>query len=230
METEMWGRYEVNLLQEGYGGTGSVYFGFDPLTKRKIAVKKMKDIAAGLKEAWVMKLYGKNKWLVEFYDFFIHENHACIVMEQLNGSILTSLGTKKAIQVTINILKGLKHLHSKGILHTDISPRNIILDNESTLDLKIIDFESAKLKDSAGVYRGKVDGWIFSPPPSKEIDNSYDLYGAAAVCTYLVTGQVNPKYVKEEKLRKILLRGMDDHPGKRYRDAAEMIKDLTSLL
>ncbi|WP_409273455.1 serine/threonine protein kinase [Neobacillus sp. SCS-31] len=230
MPTEKWGRYEVDLKEEGYGGTSTVYFGFDPLSQRKIAVKKIKDITTGLKESWIMNLYGKNKKLVEFYDFFIHEHQACIVMEQLNGSFLTSLDTKKAIKVTINILKGLAHLHSKGILHTDITPRNIMLTNEKTLDIKIIDFESARLKDSAGVYRGKVEGWIFSPPEAKEIDNSYDLYGAAAVCTYVLTGKVDPKYVKEENLRKVLLRAMNHDPRQRYKKASDMIKDLKSLL
>ncbi|WP_059172376.1 protein kinase [Bacillus sp. FJAT-27445] len=219
----------MNLVQQGYGGTSSVYFGTDPLTKRKVAIKKMKDIAVGLKEALIMKLYEKNKWLVEFYDFFIHENHACIVMEQLNGSVLSSLNTSQAVQVTINILKGLEYLHSKGILHTDISPRNIILTNRSTLDLKIIDFESAVLKDSGGVYRGEVDGWIFSPPSSKDIDNSYDLYGAAAVCTYLLTGKVIPQDVKEAGLRKVLLKAMNAGSTNRYKNAAEMINDLNSI-
>ncbi|WP_071459567.1 serine/threonine protein kinase [Bacillus massilinigeriensis] len=226
MRTELWGKYEVNLAQKGYGGTSAVYFGIDSLNQKKVAIKKMANIALGLKEAWIMNIYGKNEWLVEFFDFFIHDNHACIVMEQLSGSVLDSLSEKEAVKVTINLLKGLQFLHSKGILHADISPRNIILTNKNTLSLKIIDFESAKLKDLEGVYKGEVKNWIFAPPSSKEIDDSYDFYSAAAVCTYVLTGEVKTQNITHAKLKVILEKAMNKDPKQRYRKAADFIQDL----
>ncbi|CAM3895349.1 serine/threonine protein kinase [Mesobacillus zeae] len=229
MQTELWGRYEVNLVQEGYGGTSSVYFGFDPLYQRKVAIKKMPDITLGLKEAWIMNIYGLNERLVEFYDFFIHDNHACIVMELLNVNEFDTLGQKEAVQVTVNILKGLQYLHSKGIIHADIAPSNIILTNNKTLSLKIIDFESARLKDSEGVFRGDVKNWIFAPSSSKEIDDSYDLYSAAAVCTYILTGDVKAQKIKHAKLKEILEKAMREDPKRRYRKATDFIKALEEL-
>lgn len=228
MAEQTWGNYTVNLRQQGYGGSGLVYFGYDLINKREIAVKKMPDIARSLREAWIMQSYGKDKRYTEFYDFFIHDNHGCIVMEKINGNLLKQYDLRGSIKITINILNALENLHSKGILHTDISPRNIMLTNQETWEIKLIDFGRAVWKDSHGVFRGKAKGWM--TPFANEISNDYDLYATAAVCLYMVTGDTDLSLLSDPALKSILKKAMHKSPSSRYQTADAFREDIQNYL
>ncbi|WP_181884521.1 protein kinase domain-containing protein [Neobacillus piezotolerans] len=216
------------MTQKGHGGSSLVYFGVDSIGKREIAVKKMSNIAKALREAWIMKSYGEYKGLVQFYDFFIHEGHAWIVMERVYGNELKQYDLISSIKITINILKSLNKLHSKGILHTDIGPKNILLTDRVNCEIKLIDFGLSVVKDRKGVYRGKANGWM--GPSEIDISDNYDLYGAAAVCVYMINGQSKPSTLEDLKLRTILEKAMHDKPSKRYQTAKEFQNDLETYL
>ncbi|WP_254660920.1 protein kinase domain-containing protein [Bacillus sp. FJAT-27225] len=216
------------MTQEGYGGSGIVLFGYDPVLNRKVAIKQTHTIVRGLREAWIMNVYGKSEHVVEFYDFLIHDGKACIVMEHIEGRLLTgNYPIEDALQITINLLKALEHIHSQGVFHGDISPRNAILCNRHTLEVKLFDFGRGAIKDTHGVYRGQVKAW--KAPKVEEISDNYDLYGAAAVCTYMLTKHVNPKRIENEELKRILIKAMNKDPNKRYQIAREFIDDLKTL-
>ncbi|WP_316570812.1 protein kinase domain-containing protein [Neobacillus sp. YIM B06451] len=223
-----WGNYIIQMKQQGYGGSGLVYFGFDSIQKREIAVKKMSNIAKALRESWLMKSYGDYKGLVQFYDFFIHEGHAWIVMERVHGSVLKQYDLISSLKITINILKALNELHSKGILHADIGPRNILLTDRENCEIKLIDFGSSEVKDIKGVYRGKVKAWM--APFANEASDNYDLYATAAVCVYMINGDSKPSTLEDSRLRKILEKAMHEIPSKRYQTAKDFQNDLETYL
>ena len=147
-----------------------------------------------------------------------------------------------AVQITINILEGLKVIHQQGILHCDITPHNVLITNPDPETVKIIDFGSAVRTDEFGEYKGKHKGatrWYRPPELKKENDiftanlnRSSDLYSAACVCLYLLTGQA-PFYKKRaceqitnQDLQKILRKATRKNKKKRFQSAQEFIDAL----
>ena len=258
-------KYKVDLMPKHSGVFGQIYIGFDMTLKREVAIKRLSNIESAKEEARVMAAYGANEFLPHVYDFFTFGIDGYIVMELIQGQRLGDhLKGKirekgKAIRITMNILQGLSHLHKKGYLHTDIQPKNILINKDRSYTVKIVDFGSTVKKGSDGLWRGKPKGgtWEYMPPEQFEsdvsLDDSSDVYAAAGICAYLLSGRApylpdfeNTGY-NEEKYRnecyrlnsKILACDMPDeslkeilvkatHPDRenRYGSAKDLIKAL----
>lgn len=147
------GRYtELTLL--GQGGMGAVYRAFDPSLQRTVAIKVMlgqnpEFLARFEREARaVAKLSHPN--VVQVYDFGRDEqNNPYFVMELLPGRSLDSLlkekGPLPALKV-VDVLRqaadGLHAAHAVGIVHRDIKPHNLMLDDQG--NVKLVDFGIAR--------------------------------------------------------------------------------------
>jgi calcium-dependent protein kinase len=88
--------------------------------------------------------------LPRVYEFFEDQDKFYIVLEFCKGGDLFDrivdlkrFEEKQAAFIMSQILQGVNYLHSKGIVHRDIKPENILLDEENSLELKIIDFDTA---------------------------------------------------------------------------------------
>lgn len=261
-----WNRYEVDLTPKHLGAFGQLYFGYDPILQRKVAIKKLSSIESAKYEARVMAGYGAHEFLPQVYDFFTFGTDGYIVMEFIEGQRLGHhlKGRKrekgKAVRITMNILRGLRHLHKKGYLHTDIQPENILIHEDQSRTVKIVDFSSAVKKNRDGIWKGKPKGgtWEYMPPEQFEknaiLDDSSDVYAAAGVCVYLLTGQAPflpdfeitgedtvDKYraecktlhsyilecdLNDKSLKEILIKATHPNRKKRYRSAQELINAL----
>jgi len=161
LEQERWVKdVSIKILNQyilqtliGKGKYGKVYLGYDRLNKRQVAIKELKNLQLAEQEAHIMKQYGRSKFLVTFYDFFINNDKAYIVMEYVKGKTFgknfDSKGQKKdkklSVQITINILEGLNSLHHKtGFYHDDVKPKNVMIYKDRPETIKIIDFNSSK--------------------------------------------------------------------------------------
>ena len=147
------GRYtELTLL--GQGGMGAVYRAFDPSLQRTVAIKVMlgqnpEFLARFEREARaVAKLSHPN--VVQVYDFGRDEqDNPYFVMELLPGRSLDSLlkekGPLPALKV-VDVLRqaadGLQAAHAVGIVHRDIKPHNLMLDDQG--NVKLVDFGIAR--------------------------------------------------------------------------------------
>lgn len=202
METEYWGRYRVHLTRRHVGWAGGeVFFGYDPLLCREIAIKKMCDITSAKREARIMSKVGPHENIVQVYDFITFGANAYIIMELVSETPLGEYfdaGRKwdqqRAVRITIEVLKGLMRIHTCGYIHTDIVPTNVLIVDQEPLSAKIIDFGCAVRKGPDGTWRGKPKGIPveYMPPEQFEhnalLDESSDLYMAAGLCTYLLSG------------------------------------------
>lgn len=217
-----WKHYRVILNQIGKGGFSRVYYGYDMIRKINVAIKKTSHIEHAKVEVAAMKTYGRAKYLPEFYDFFIMDNKAFIVMEYIEGMPLgnefNNRGKKReeklSVQITINILKGLSHLHNSGYIHRDIKPKNIMIKNDLPETVMVVDFN--------GVLKIK---------PGEVNSIQQDLHGAAKMCIYLMNGILEDNTIcyaeiKNSLLKECLMRAFSTDINDRYNTAQDFIKAL----
>ncbi len=180
-----------------------------------------------------------------------------IVMELIDGITLKQymerrgrLNWPEALHFITQIMKGLSHAHSRGIVHRDIKPQNIMVLRDGTV--KVTDFGIACLaggKQSVGEAIGSVH--YISPEQAKGdyTDNRSDIYSAGVVLYEMLTSRlpfdgsdpvsvaiqhfsVTPKSPRElnpdvpEALEQICLKAMAPDRNKRYATADEMLADL----
>ena len=134
------GRYKIEKII-GIGGMAVVYKAHDMLMNRPVAVKMLKDEIAGDEES-VKRFVNESKAvammshrnIVSIYDVSVRDDVKYIVMEYIEGITLRNYMSKRGqltlreiISYTEQKLLALSHAHSKGIVHRDIKPQNIML-------------------------------------------------------------------------------------------------------
>jgi p21-activated kinase 1 len=134
-----------NFNKIGQGASGGVYTGYERGTNRLVAIKQMnleqqpkKDLI--INEILVMK-DSSHPNIVNFIDSYLCGGELWVVMEYMEGGSLTDVVTFNMMtegmiaSVCRETLKGLLHLHSKGVIHRDIKSDNILLSMEGNIKL-----------------------------------------------------------------------------------------------
>jgi p21-activated kinase 1 len=129
----------------GQGASGGVYTGHERGTNRLVAIKQMnleqqpkKDLI--INEILVMK-DSSHPNIVNFIDSYLCTGELWVIMEYMEGGSLTDVVTFNIMtegqiaSVCRETLKGLQHLHSKGVIHRDIKSDNILLSLEGNIKL-----------------------------------------------------------------------------------------------
>jgi eukaryotic-like serine/threonine-protein kinase len=199
------GRYNV-LSRIGAGGMADVYLAEDRLLGRKVALKLLQhrfaadhefverfkreaQSAAGLSHPNVVSIFDRGEWDGTYY----------IAMEYLPGRSLKSvlrehgpLAPKDAIDIVVQILLAARFAHKRGIIHRDIKPHNVILDEEGRA--KVSDFGIARAGASDMTLTGSIMGTAqyLSPEQAQghAVSESSDLYAVGVVLYELLTGAV----------------------------------------
>jgi serine/threonine protein kinase len=149
------GPYEI-LAPLGVGGMGEVYRARDTKLRREVAIKVVpqalaKDehaLARFEREALAVAALSHPN-ILSIFDFGNHDGVAFAVMELLEGSTLREklesgpLRQNAAVEVALQIAKGLSAAHEKGIIHRDLKPENLFVTKDG--HVKILDFGLAKM-------------------------------------------------------------------------------------
>ena len=260
-------RYEI-LERIGTGGMAVVYKAKCHRLNRLVAVKILKsDLAqdADFRRRFhaeskaVAMLSHPN--IVSVYDVSQSGETEYIVMELIDGITLKQymerrgqLNWRESLHFITQIMKGLSHAHSRGIVHRDIKPQNIMVLRDGSV--KVADFGIACLENSAQTLTQEALGSVhyISPEQARgdRTDARSDIYSAGVVFYEMLTGrlpfegdsavsvaiqhlssiplpprEINPDIPPQLEL--ICLKAMAPDIEKRYQSAEAMISDLETF-
>lgn len=257
-------RYEIIELI-GSGGMANVYKALCHRLNRYDAVKIMRDETAANTELRrrfraesqaVAMLSHPN--IVSVYDVSHSDDVEYIVMELIDGITLKQYLQKKSVldpsevlDFTIQTAKALEHAHSKGIIHRDIKPQNIMLLKDGMI--KVADFGIASLENTIEENNGETVGSVHYIAPEQARgeapDARSDIYSLGIVMYEMLTGKlpyvgnsdvevavkhmntdpVTPRDIVPsipEELERICLKAMNSNIDERYQSASKMLADL----
>lgn len=257
-------RYEIIELI-GSGGMANVYKALCHRLNRYDAVKIMRDETAANTELRrrfraesqaVAMLSHPN--IVSVYDVSHSDDVEYIVMELIDGITLKQYLQKKSVldpsevlDFTIQTAKALERAHSKGIIHRDIKPQNIMLLKDGMI--KVADFGIASLENTIEENNGETVGSVHYIAPEQARgeapDARSDIYSLGIVMYEMLTGKlpyvgnsdvevavkhmntdpVTPRDIVPsipEELERICLKAMNSNIDERYQTASEMLADL----
>ncbi len=191
-------RYEVEGTL-GQGGMAVVYLVRDTTTKRKVALKQLLARDNPEKQEQVARLFEHEFYtlaqlahprVVEAYDFGKDEAGAYYTMELLDGGDLRDLAPvpwKKACALLADVCSVLSLLHSRRLIHRDLSPRNVRCTQD--LKAKLIDFGAMV---PMGPCRHAIGTPAFAAPEVvalQALDARADLYSLGATLYYALTAR-----------------------------------------
>lgn len=143
MEQKYFGRFKIIKLL-GESSSGTVYLAKDPMLDRLVAIKVLggfsDDVATErfIREMRVMATL-EHRAIVPVYDYGVFEGQAYYVMRIMNSSLRESLETRQnpfspdeASLFLNRMARALDAIHNKGLVHRNIKPSNILLDEEGT--------------------------------------------------------------------------------------------------
>ncbi|MDD3346320.1 Stk1 family PASTA domain-containing Ser/Thr kinase [Oscillibacter sp.] len=260
-------RYEI-LERIGTGGMAVVYKAKCHRLNRLVAVKILKaDLAQdedfrrrfNAESQAVAQLSHPN--IVSVYDVSRGGDTEYIVMELIDGITLKQymekrgqLNWRESLHFMTQIMRGLSHAHSRGIIHRDIKPQNIMVLRDGSV--KVADFGIACLENSAQTLTQEALGSVhyISPEQARgdRTDARSDIYSAGVVLYEMLSGrlpfegdsavsvaiqhlssiplaprEINPEI--PEQLELICMKAMAPDLDRRYPSAEAMIADLEAF-
>ncbi len=260
------GRYEIHELI-GTGGMAMVYRAYDTIDDRTVAIKILKDEFSANDE-FIRRFKNESKAIavlnhpniVKVYDVSFGDVIQYIVMEYIDGITLkeymelqeNNISWKEAVLFTTQILQALEHAHSKGIVHRDIKPQNIMLLQDGTIkvtDFGIARFSSVETRTMTDKAIGSVHYIAPEQAKGELTDGKTDIYSVGVMLYEMLAGklpfeadnavsvaimqlQEAPKPIKEvnpevpDGLAEITLKAMQKEPSLRYQSAKEMLDDI----
>ena len=258
------GRYRI-LTRLGSGGMAEVYMAEDQQLGRRVALKMLHrrfaedeqfverfrreaSSAAGLSHPNIVAIFDRGEWDGTYY----------IAMEYVDGRTLKEIVREKgpappeaAVDVTLQILRAARYAHQHGVVHRDIKPHNVLIDQDGRV--RVTDFGIARAGTSDMTETGSVMGTAqyLSPEQAqgRAVDDRSDLYSIGIVLYELLTGQVpfdaeSPVTVALKQVSEppvpprelvptippaidaVVLHAMEKDPDRRWQNADEFIDAL----
>ena len=255
------GRYRV-ISRLGSGGMADVYLAQDQLLGRHLAVKVLHhhfaedqefverfkreaSSAAALSHPNIVGIFDRGEWNGTYY----------IAMEYVAGRSLKAIiredgaiDSVTAIDIVVQILRAARFAHRRGVIHRDLKPHNVILDEEGRA--RVTDFGIARAGASDMTLTGSVMGTAqyLSPEQAQgfAVSSASDLYSVGVILYELLTGVVPfegesavaiaykqvsaaPRPPSElnpaipPSLDAVVMRALAKDPAQRYADADELI-------
>jgi tetratricopeptide (TPR) repeat protein len=253
------GVFRVEALL-GQGGAGAVFRVCDERSGRRLALKQLQP-PDDARTALVTSLFERefhtlsqlaHPRIIEVYDYGLHQGSAYYTMELLDGEDLHERGKlpwREACSILSDVASSLAIIHSRGLVHRDVSARNVRCTSDGRA--KLIDFGAMA---PIGISHRLVGTPPFVPPEALQLqalDGRADLYGLGALAYWMLTGRyaypahsfhqlrdlwrtplLTPRYYEPEHpdtLAELVLQLLQLERGERPGSAAEVMERLSGL-
>jgi len=201
------GQYEI-IRRVGEGGMGVVYEGTDRSLGRRVAIKKMRDeLRLNARERDRLIIEAKtvaslrHPNIVDIYATVEEGSDVYLVFEYVDGRTVHELVQLKgrldpaeSVRVTREMGEALTYAHSRGVIHRDMKPSNVML--TGTGQVKVMDFGIARMAKDALTRYSMTNTVVGTPPymaPEQEqgvVRKESDVY-SLAICAYeMLTGKL----------------------------------------
>ena len=262
------GKYQI-LNEISRGGMGVIFLGKHVTLNRYAAIKMLFPHLAGelnfvkrFREEMHAMAELQHPNIVDIYDYEEDHNTYFIIMEVVIGRSLDSmlkeagkLDSRAGLGICRQVLQALDCAHTKGILHRDVKPTNIMINDSGSV--KVLDFGIAKILGGQKLTR---TGFMVGTPQyispeqadGKELSPASDLYSVSVVLFEMLTGRppfmadtpmgVMMAHLKDPppkprklipdipaSVEKFILKGLEKNPSNRFQTAKEMIVQLEKL-
>lgn len=260
------GKYRI-ISQLGRGGQASVYRAIHPTLNKDVVIKiSSKPLSFAPEDRDRLLTEGRilaeldHPNLARVYDVDFYEGRAFLVMEFVRGQTLLQLAQQRklppreAAEIITKVARALAVVHHRGIVHQDIKPANVIVDEAN--QPRLIDFGLAKLRHAWNHEvdePGNISGTIAFMAPeqargeTERVSPCSDVFGLGAVLYSLLTGQYpfsdldhacRCEFDKSalaadgipRRLQAICLRAMSAEVGNRYPQAINLALELETFL
>jgi serine/threonine-protein kinase len=208
MSPEKVGRYKIKS-ELGRGGMATVYRAFDPISNREVAIKvlppeMLHNLVTRARFKRELKLIAslEHPAIVPVYDVGGEDDHQpYFVMRYMSGGSLSEMiqrekfSLRDAALIIERLASALDHAHSKGIIHRDMKPDNVLFDASNNPYLS--DFGVAKLTEAAvsatdaSSNEAMGTAAYISPEQARgeDVDSRADVYGLGAILYEMLTGE-----------------------------------------
>jgi tRNA A-37 threonylcarbamoyl transferase component Bud32 len=265
------GKYVV-VSQLDRGGQSSVYRGVHPLLGKDVVIKLGHDVLPpDLADRDQLRAEGRilaeldHPNLARVYDFDFHKDRPYLVMEYVRGRTLDQFALQERpkprhiAKLVAKIASALAVPHRRGIIHQDLKPRNILIDEAG--EPRIIDFGLARQKHAWAddpARPGTISGTVHYMAPEQargqtdRVNQHSDIFALGALLYYLLAGKAPfaaptfdealeraqrcdfdraPLHSRAipRSLARICLRAMNEDPARRYATAESMAADLEAF-
>lgn len=201
------------------------------LTDKEVArFKREFDVMNDLSSPYILEVYcynpDKNEYIMEYMDYTLDGYIAA------HNSTLTIVQRKGIAQ---QIFRAFDYLHSKGHLHRDISPKNILIkEYDDTLVVKLSDFGLVKIPDSTlTTVNTEFKGYFNDPALVVEGFNTYGIvhetYALTRVIYFVMTGKTNTEKITNQNLRAFVEKGLNPDKIKRFQNIRDMISAFKAI-
>ena len=262
------GQYQI--IREIARSNDIVYEAWDALMNRRVAIKEL-NVPSGStpqqtedrvsrfrREAQAVGTLNHPN-IMTVFSFGTDQDRHFMAMEYLDGTALRHeidskgfLAPERAVEIAIDVLRGLEHAHNSGVIHRDIKPDNVQI--TSSGQVKITDFGIARLTFQPNLT---MDGQVFGTPSymspeqviGKEIDARSDLFSVGVMLYEMLAGTKpftgdnvvaiatsianhhpqRPPQI-EQGLWRVIEKSIDKTPSMRHANAAAMRAELEATV
>lgn len=230
-------RYELKLI--GEGSYAKVFKYKDSFYNKFIILKRANnnlnekelerfqlefDTMKKLKSPYVLEVYRFDEVRNEYYMEYADETLDEFIKKNNN-----KLSMKRRKSIAYQIFKGFSYIHSQRFFHIDISFTNILLqhyDDELSV-VKISDFGLVKIEHSnltsfGSEIKGSLNDSNLQVVGFSNYNMEYETFALTRLIYYVMTGKYNLENIKDDDIKKFVIKGIDPNLDNRYHNVAEM--------
>lgn len=233
----------------GSGSYAKVYSYVDPIYGFPVVIKSAnsdldsKELARFRREFDVLKSL-HSPYVVEVYYYDSEKNEytmeyagetICNYIGQYMGDKSNQLPLKKRKAIINQLCQGLKFIHSRNLLHRDLSLTNVFVKHYDDVDIvKIGDFGLVKLPQSSMTsLMSEVKGSLNDPDlinvGFSNYEMCHEIYALTRICTFVLTGQAMVKSLNDGAVKDFWETGTNPDRTKRYKNVDEVMNAIRQM-